>query len=569
MKTINNGQLRQSDINKNVTLYGFVANKRKMGDVTFVDLRDRWGITQLVIRNMDVSFSKESVLEVNGKVVERSDKNPNLPTGDIEIEVKDLKVISSAQQLPFIIHDDLQANEDTKLRYRYLDLRRPSVQNRIITRHKMNKAIRDYFDGLDFIEIETPYLSKSTPEGARDFLVPTRKDGKFFALPQSPQIYKQLLMISGFEKYFQIARAFRDEDSRKDRQPEFTQLDMEMSFVEEKDVMQMIEGLVKHLSIKLGFKTSFPIEHMDYDVAIEKYGSDKPDLRFGNELIEATSIFANTEFNAFKSAKNIKFVFIDKVLSKKQIKDLEEIAKKNGAKGLAWASYDQSTDAKDGPGFKFFEKELHEITKKYNYGTGTILLVADEYEVTTKALGAVRVELCSMFQLADPTEYKFVWIVNWPLFEKNDDGTYSAAHHPFTSPTKESLATFDKDQANAKARAYDLVLNGFEVGGGSIRIFDPLVQKRMFDAVGLTEEQINAQFGFFVEAFKYGVPPHGGAALGIDRLVMLLTGGESIRDVIAFPKNAAGFAVMEGAPSDVENAQIEEYNIAKISKEKK
>lgn len=563
MKTINNNELRISDVSKEVTLYGFVANKRKMGELTFVDLRDRWGITQIVFRGNVPTFTKESVLEVTGKVVERQDKNKDLPTGDIEIEVADVKVLAVSEQLPFIIHDELEAKDETKLRHRFLDLRRPVMTNTFVLRHKLIKAVRDFLDSKDFLEIETPYLSKSTPEGARDFLVPTRKEGQFFALPQSPQLYKQLLMASGMEKYFQVARCFRDEDSRKDRQPEFTQLDIEMAFVNEEDVKKLVEEMITYSFEKVGVKVSAPFARMDYDEAMDRFGSDKPDLRFGNELIEVTSEFANTEFNVFKSAKSIKMVTIDKVLSKKQIKSLEEIAKKNGARGLAWASYDATTEAKEGPGFKFFEKELHVLSEKNNLQTGTMLFVADEYSVTTQSLGAIRVELNSMFKLARD-EYNFVWIENWPLFEfDKDNNSYSAAHHPFTSPAKADEDTFDENKDKARARAYDLTLNGFEIGGGSIRINSPEVQKKMFKSLGLSDEVAQSQFGFFLEAFKYGLPPHGGVAFGIDRIVMILTGADSIRDVIAFPKNANGVAVMEEAPSEVTDEQLKEYSIKK------
>lgn len=554
MKNINNSQLRISDVNKEVTLYGFVANRRKMGEVTFVDLRDRWGITQLVLRNIEVSFSKESVLKVTGKVVERQDKNKAIPTGDIEIEVSELEVLSNAQQLPFIIHDELEAKEETRLVHRYLDLRRPSMTNNLVVRHKLIKAFRDFLDNKDFLEIETPYLSKTTPEGARDFLVPTRKEGLFFALPQSPQLYKQLLMAAGMEKYFQVARCFRDEDSRKDRQPEFTQLDIELSYVDEEDIKNLIEEMYQFVFKKLGIEITIPFKRMDYDYSMEKYGNDKPDLRYGYEIQNVKSSFVNTEFNAFKTASDIRAIHVPSIVDKKQIKELEEYAKKNGAKGLAWAQL--IGEEKSGPGYKFFEKEMSIL----NYGQGTTFFVADETEVALKALGAVRVELNAMFNYADPKEYNFVWIENWPLFEI-EEGRTKAAHHPFTSPSIDSLNDFDTNPLTAKARAYDLVLNGFEIGGGSVRIFDTTVQERMFKTIGMSHEEAHSKFGFFLEAFKYGLPPHAGIAFGIDRLVMLLTNSQSIRDVMAFPKTANGYAVMEGSPSVATTEQLDEYFI--------
>ncbi len=561
MKKINNGELTIKNLGDQVTLKGFVANKRKMGGVMFIDLRDRWGITQLVVKNNEEEISKESVLEVTGKVIKRVDANENIATGEIEIDVESITVLSKAQQLPFIIHDELDAKEDTRLRHRYLDLRRPVMQEKIILRHKVNKAFRDFLDAKDFLEIETPLLSKSTPEGARDFLVPTRDEAKFFALPQSPQIYKQLLMASGFEKYFQIARAFRDEDSRKDRQPEFTQLDIELSYASEEDVKVLIEDMFKTVFAKIGNKIETPFERMDYEVAMNTYGSDKPDLRFENTLNDVTKYFKETEFNVFKTASVIKMVRIDEVLSGKQIKLLEEEAKKNGAKGMAWASWDKETEEAKGPGFKFFADETAKINSDLGYDGGTLLFIADELDVVNNALGAIRVKLNEFFNLASD-EFKFVWIENWPMFEiDSETNKLTAAHHPFTAPSDEFVSSFDKEPAKAIAKAYDLVLNGFEIGGGSVRINDIDVQRRMFAAVGLDEKQVESQFGFFLEAFKYGLPPHAGAAFGIDRLIMILTNSNSIREVIAFPKNANASAVMENSPSVVSDKQLDEYNI--------
>lgn len=560
MKKINNGQLRISDVKKEVTLYGFVANKRKMGELTFVDLRDRWGVTQLVLRNVEVNFSKESVLKVQGVVGKRQDKNLSIPTGDVEVNVTKLEVLSLAEQLPFVVRDDLDAKEDTKLQHRYLDLRRPSMINNLIVRHKVTKAMRDFFDKADFLEIETPYLSKTTPEGARDFLVPTRKEGLFFALPQSPQLYKQLLMAAGVEKYFQIARCFRDEDSRKDRQPEFTQLDLEMSYVEEEDIKTVVESMMKHVFSELNIKIATPFARMSYENSMKRFGNDKPDLRFGFELQEVTEAFEDTKFNMFKTSKFIYAVHVPSLPSKKQVAILEEIAKKNGAKGLLWAQNENGNYS--GPAANLIKDELNILA----FGNGTTFFVADQNEeMVQKALGSVRTELNSMFEYAKSNEYSFVWIEDWPLFEI-EDNTIKAAHHPFTSPAEKSMQNFDKEPRLAKAKAYDLVLNGFEVGGGSVRIFDASVQKRMFKTIGLSDEQAKTQFGFFLEAFKYGLPPHAGAAFGIDRLIMILTNSKSIRDVIAFPKNANAIAVMENGPSSASDEQLSEYFIQKLKK---
>ncbi|CAM9095449.1 aspartate--tRNA ligase [Mycoplasma marinum] len=560
MKKINNGQLRRNNIGEKVVLKGWIANRRKLGSLTFLDLRDRWGITQIVIEGpTPIGATKESVIEIHGEVILRKDINSNLPTGEIEIMANEVIVLATSEVPPFVIRDDIEIKEENRLKHRFLDIRRTKITNNLILRHKLVKSIRDYFDRNEFLEIETPYLSKSTPEGARDYLVPTRTKGKFFALPQSPQLYKQLLMASGIERYFQIARCFRDEDLRADRQPEFTQLDVEVSFVSQEQIMKLIEDLFIEIFPKLGFndKLSFPI--MEYDTAMNLYGCDKPDLRYDYTLKDVTDKFSETEFNVFKNASTIKMIAFDRVISKKQIKKLEEVAKKNKAKGLFWAAFNSETGEKTGPGFKFIEKELHLLSKEYDIQTGTMLFVADEYLNAVQALGAVRVELNRMFKLASD-EFKFTWVVNWPMFEYNEESKrYIAAHHPFTSPTKESLDTFDTKPLEARAKAYDLVLNGFEIGGGSIRINNPDIQRRMFGAIGMTKETAESQFGFFLESFKYGLPPHGGIAFGIDRIATILVGEESIREVIAFPKNAKGIDPLSQSPSNVTKEQLEEY----------
>ena len=560
MKKINNGELRINNVGQRVTLLGFVANKRKMGEITFIDLRDRWGITQLVIKDLSQELSKESVIKVIGEVIERKDKNPKILTGDIEIKVSELKVLSKAEQLPFIIHDVLEAKEDTRIRHRYLDLRRPKMFKNLLIRHKFISAIRNFLDKKDFLEIETPYLSKSTPEGARDFLVPTRKQGKFFALPQSPQLYKQLLMAGGIEKYFQIARSFRDEDSRKDRQPEFTQLDIELSYVNAKDIQDLVELMLKNAFAAVGHDIKIPFAHMDYDQAMNDYGTDKPDLRFANKLMNAKDFFTKTKFKVLGNASVVKYIFIDKILSNKEIKILEEVAKKNKANGLLWVSF--NSNEKKGPGFKFVPTEIDNLIKEHNLENGTILFGAGKLEDVNQALGSVRIKLNEMFNLAK-SGFNFLWIENWPLFEKEDNtNRFVAAHHPFTSPSQDSLKNFDIEPEKARAQAYDLTLNGFEIGGGSVRIFDINVQRKMFKTIGMSKEESEKQFGFFLEAFKYGLPPHAGIAFGIDRLIMILTNSESIRDVIAFPKNAKGIAVMEQSPSSVFDTQLEEYFIS-------
>lgn len=558
MKTINNNQLRLSDINKKVTLFGFVANKRKMGEITFIDLRDRWGITQIILRQKPPTFTKESILKVSGIVKKRQTANPELPTGQIEVEVETIEVLALASPLPFIIHDQLEANEDTKLEHRYLDLRRPIMQKNLKLRHQIIKAMRDFFDNEDFLEIETPLLSKSTPEGARDFLVPTRKQGQFFALPQSPQLYKQLLMASGVERYFQIARTFRDEDSRKDRQPEFTQLDLEMSFVEPEDIKVLIEKMFQFLKQKFNLPITLPFPRMDFEKALNIYGTDKPDLRFDLPLQDVKAFFANTQFQAFAKAEAIKMIYFEQELSNKQLKKVEEIAKKNKASGLMWANFN---DLSKGPAAKLIPTEIAQIKNHFNFNKGMIFLVADLLENVNQALGAMRVTLNEMFNLARD-EWNFVWIENWPLFEKDPETEQiTFAHNPFTSPIKENMNNFAKDPITARAAAYDLVLNGFEIGSGAARITDLEVQKQMFATIGLKPEQYEKQFGFFLEAFKFGFPPHAGFAFGLDRLIMIWANASSIREVIAFPKTAKAISLMEKAPSQVLTEQLDEYGL--------
>ena len=557
MKKLNNIDILKLKENDPVTLYGWVANIRKMGQISFVDFRDRTGFVQLVFPDK-IDFTKESVLKVEGIMVTRKSPNPNLPTGNFEINITNYEILSKSDELPFEIKDDLNAKEDTRLKHRYLDLRRPKMYANLLLRHKVLKAARNFFDANGFLEIETPILSKSTPEGARDYLVPTRTDGKFFALPQSPQLYKQLLMISGFERYFQVARAFRDEDMRKDRQPEFTQLDVEMSFVDEEELFSVMENLWVDIMAVVDYKLKPKFERMSFQHAMDTYGCDKPDLRFDLKLLDVSDIFKNVKSEIFQK-EVVKMLNFEHPLSSKEIKVLEEIALKNKAEKII------AIKIADG---KFNENnlntiitnELNEIIKKFKITNSTLIFVADKLENANQSLGAIRTKANELFNYANEDEYKFVWIVDWPLFEEID-GRISSMHHPFTHPTTETLKYLDKEPLKVNARAYDLVLNGYELSSGSIRINDRELQTQIFKSLQLSEEQITSQFGFFLEAFKYGAPPHGGISFGVDRILMILSKSKSIRDVMAFPKNANGIDVMSESPSRVTDEQLADYNI--------
>ncbi|MHA3802056.1 aspartate--tRNA ligase [Mycoplasma sp. VS30B] len=568
-KTINNNQLRLADQGKEVTLYGWVANKRKFGEINFVDLRDKFGITQLVF-NEPISFTKESVLEVNGLVVERKDKNLDLPTGEIEVLVKSYKVLStSKEQLPFQIRDDIDVKEELRLEYKFLDLRRPVMQNTLKLRNDIIFAIREYLQSEAFTEVETPILSKATPEGARDFLVPTRnKANAFYALPQSPQLFKQLLMISSLEKYYQIARCFRDEDSRKDRQPEFTQLDIEVSFMDVESFQSYIEGLFKYFMKKvMNVELKVPFDRVKYDECIDKYGTDKPDFRYGNEIVTINDFCKNSDFNIIKSAPSVRLLKIDEVISKKDHKKLEEIAKKNKVKALFYFTVENNQVVESNFASKVPAEEIAKLIQAQANANGTYLICADKYENASQALGALRVELNSWYNWARD-EYNFKWIVDWPMFEYDEESdTWAAAHHPFTQfdNTLEELDTLPKEQI--RARSYDLVLNGFELGSGSARIYDEKMQEKMFEMIGLSKEAQQSKFGFFLKAFEYGVPPHCGIGLGIDRLVMILANHKTIRDVIAFPKNSRNEDLMTKAPSNVEADQLADVYLQVKEKE--
>ena len=553
--------------NDTVTLYGWAQTIRKMGSFNFVDLRDRSGIVQLIFNNK-IDFSKESVLKITGILKKRKNPNPNLKTGNWEIEVSSYEVLSRSIDIPFEIKDDILAKEEIRLEYRFLDLRRPKMYENLLLRHKIIKVVRDWFDKNGFLEIETPILSKSTPEGARDYLVPTRNNGKFFALPQSPQLYKQLLMISGIEKYFQISRAFRDEDMRKDRQPEFTQLDVEMSFINEDDIFSLMEDLYKNIMKLINIDISTPFRKITYDEAVDLYGSDKPDLRYEYKLIDLTKYLASSNSPLFQNHQSIKGVIFDQLLSNKDIKILEEIALKNKTDKLITIKI-QNKNFNSNTLNDLISLELKQIIDDFNIEDATLLITRGEYKNVTQSLGAVRVKLNELFNLANEDKYEFAWIIDWPMFELDENNQIVSAHHPFTAPTDETIKYLDNDPLKVKARSYDLVLNGFELSSGSIRIHDKDLQIKMFKVLNLCDQDINNKFGFFINAFQYGVPPHGGLAFGIDRLVMILAKESSIREVIAFPKNANGIDVMLDSPSRISDEQLKELNIKQIDSNKK
>lgn len=576
MKEINNNTLRISDVEKEVTLYGWVQKKRDLGGVCFIDLRDRSGIVQLVAREgkcyeIASQLKSESVIKVVGVVSERESKNKNIPTGDIEVELSDIEVLNSCKDLPFEISDDTTALEDTRLKYRYLDIRRRTVTNNLVTRHKITMAIRNFLDKENFLEVETPVLCKSTPEGARDYLVPSRVNkGKFYALPQSPQIFKQLLMVGGIERYFQIAKCFRDEDLRSDRQPEFTQVDLEMSFVDQEDVMSLTERLVAHVFKEIrGIDIKLPLMRMKYDVAMDKYGSDKPDLRFGLEIQDITEVFKNTEFSMFKNVIENKGIVNCLVVkgkasefSRKKLDALTEFVKTYKASGLAYLKIEDEVTGSIAKAIS--TDEVNSLREVLGLEKGDlVLIVADsKYNIVKVSLGALRCKLARDLDLIKKDDFKLCWIVEFPSFEySEEEGRYVACHHPFTSPLDSDVDKLINDKAHCYSKAYDIVINGYEAGGGSIRIHDEKVQEKMFRALELTEEDIKNKFGFFVEALKYGTPPHGGLALGLDRLTMLLTGTDNIRDVIAFPKTASASCLMSECPNTVDKKQLDDLGI--------
>lgn len=587
LRTHNCGKLEKANVGETVTLNGWVQRRRDLGGVLFIDLRDRSGIVQIVF-NPDFSGDalqigdrarNEFVLSVQGKVVERdaSTYNPNLPTGEIEVQITEIEILNAAKNPPFFIEDGIEIDESLRLKYRYLDLRRPEMQKTLMLRSKAAKVFRNFLDEQDFIEVETPILTKSTPEGARDYLVPSRvHPGEFFALPQSPQLFKQLLMVGGLERYYQIARCFRDEDLRADRQPEFTQVDIETSFISQEQLHEMMEKLVARLFKEiLDVEISLPIQQMSYDEAMSRYGSDKPDLRFGLELVDLSDIAANSGVKVFASvvqkggqvkALNAKGCGN---WSRKEIDDLLPFASRFGAKGLAWITLKDGE--MKGPIVKFFsEDELFSLKERMQAEDGDLILFsADNKKVVADVLSNLRLKIGRQLGLIDDSVYKFAWIVDFPLLAYDtEEKRYTAEHHPFTRPKEEDIHYFDTDPGKIRAQAYDLVLNGYEVGGGSMRIYQREIQEKMFDALGFSKEEAQEQFGFLLDAFEYGTPPHGGVAFGFDRLVMLMSGRTNLRETIAFPKTASATDLLCDAPSEVDPKQLEQLSIRTAVKTK-
>ena len=573
-RTHNNGELRLQDVNSEVTLCGWVAKRRNFGALVFIDLRDRYGITQLVF-NEDIATQisdvrNEYVLQVKGTVVERKDKNPKLETGEIEVVVREVKIVNTAITTPMIIADETDALEDTRLKYRYLDLRRPVLQKNLILRNRITLLVRNYLAKYGFTEVETPILCRSTPEGARDYLVPSRiSKGEFYALPQSPQLYKQLLMVGGMDRYFQIARCFRDEDLRADRQPEFSQIDIEMSFVDEEDIWSMTEGLMKEIFKDIKGIELPEFKRIPYDTCMEKYGSDKPDLRFDMPLYNVSEVFANTEFKVFENCLNEGGIIqamnvkngADK-FSRKQLDKLQDYVKVYGAKALA--NLKLTAEGFAGSVTKVLsDAEKEALRTMLNIEENDIVFfVADKKKVAQSSLGALRVKLGHDLDLINKDAYEFLWVTDFPMFEYDEnENRYVAAHHPFTSPNLEDVDKLLSDPAHCYSRAYDLVLNGYELLSGSIRIHDQKLQEKVFEAIGMTLEEAHEKFSWFMDAFQYGTPPHGGVGIGLERLTMILAGTDNIRDVVAFPKTASASDLMAQAPSPVDPAQLKELGI--------
>ncbi len=582
-RTYRCGELREEHIGEVVTLMGWVAKERNMGGLVFVDIRDRSGISQIVfepgnaeLQEKAATLHMEYVIAVTGKVRMRSNINENIPTGKVEIEAEELRILNTSEVTPFVVTDDVKAGEDLRLKYRYLDLRRPTLVKTLQLRHRVTQVARNYFDENGFLEIETPILTKSTPEGARDYLVPSRVyPGNFFALPQSPQQYKQLLMLGGMDRYFQIAKCFRDEDLRADRQPEFTQIDLEMSFVEEDDVMGINEGFLKKVfKDVLDYEVTLPLPRLTWQEAMDRFGSDKPDTRFGLELCDMSELFDGCGFSAFAdTVKNggtvraINAKGLSDKLTRKTLDNLVEFVKTYKAKGMAWLIVDENEIR--GSIAKFFSpEELQAIADKAQAQAGDVILfVADlKASVVYASLGALRCEIAKRFDLIPDGMYNLLWVTDFPLLEYDEEeNRYVAMHHPFTSPKDEDIELLDTDPGKVRAKAYDIVLNGYELGGGSIRIYDPAMQQKMFETLGFTPEQAQERFGYLLNAFRYGTPPHGGLAFGLDRIVMLMAGSESIRDTIAFPKVKDSGELMIQSPDVVDKKQLDELGLAIVN----
>lgn len=569
------GNITEEYLNQEVTVKGWVAKRRNLGGLIFIDLRDREGIVQIVVNPETAAkeivevadkVRNEYVLEITGKVVERASKNENIKTGGIEIEANQMQILSTSKTTPFEIKDGVEVLDDTRLKYRYLDLRRPEMLNNITMRHATTRAIRSYLDNQGFIDVETPFLNKSTPEGARDYLVPSRVNkGEFYALPQSPQLMKQLLMTAGLDRYYQIVKCFRDEDLRGDRQPEFTQVDLETSFLGEEEIQDLTEGLIaKVMKDVKNVDVTLPFPRMKYDDAMNFYGSDKPDTRYEMLLTDLTDLAKSVDFKVFSEASVVKAIVVknnaDKY-SRKAIDKLTEQAKQNGAKGLAWVKFED--DKLAGPIAKFLTDKTSEFVETLGLeNNDLVLFVADSLEVANSALGALRQTIAKEQGLIDYSKFNFLWVIDWPMFEwSEEEGRYMSAHHPFTLPTAETQGELSGDLSKVRAHAYDIVLNGYELGGGSLRINTRELQEEMLKALGFSLEDAKEQFGFLLEALDYGFPPHGGLALGLDRFVMLLAGKDNIREVIAFPKNNKATDPMTQAPSVVSESQLEELRI--------
>lgn len=576
-RTHDNGALRANNIGETVTLAGWVQKSRDKGFMIWIDLRDRYGITQLIfdeertpdeVMKLAKTLGREFVIQVTGKIIERESKNANIPTGDVEILVEELKVLNAAKVPPFTIEDKTDGGEDLRMKYRYLDIRRNAVKEKLIFRHKVTIAVRNYLSEKGFIEVETPYLIKSTPEGARDFVVPSRmNEGQFYALPQSPQTFKQLLMVGGMDKYFQIVKCFRDEDLRADRQPEFTQIDCEMAFVEQEDILNAFEGLTKHLLKEINGVEIEQFPRMTYDDAMRKYGNDKPDIRFGMEFGELNDVAQHKDFKIFNDAELVVGIAVPggASYSRKEIDALVDWVKRPqvGALGMVYVKYNADGSYKSSVDKFYDQEDLAQWAEKTEAKPGDLICVlSGDSRKTRPQLSALRMEMATRLELRKADEFAPLWVTDFPLLEWDEDtNRYHAMHHPFTSPKPGQMELLKTDPGAVKANAYDLVLNGNEIGGGSIRIHDRETQAKMFDYLGFTEEEAKAQFGFLMDAFTYGAPPHGGIAFGLDRLVAILGGQETIRDFIAFPKNNAGRDVMIDAPAKIDDAQLKELNL--------